>query len=431
MWPTATLEAFRSQRTAPNGQVLVLFAVGVFVLLGAVGLGIDGSRTFEERRAAQTAVDHAATAAAFAACAGDPLSPEDAGLVGARRNGYDDAYAAVDLSANPDVTVSALDGAGNLLPADTFRATIRSTVRGTFSRVLGINDLTISVEATAGGIDCGAGGGRPGPIFAGGEICGDSSSLRNVEISGNDHTVTGLTHSNGSFYNGGSSSTFQYKVPPYDPTPPPNPPSVSYRENFTGGSNTYTGAAYDDPAAPRAWPTGFGPTDMDSLNWNAYRDTRVNADATTDKFLITTNGVYYTDRPGGVDVEDVSPGVTKFVVVNKSGPIKFGKDYGTGVSRRTFQPYNAPGLPLENVIAISGFIDIANCDKYAIEKSGAGGMFDKAIMWAPRAMVRWSGNEAWLNGSIISHAFQMNGNDHVLNGDPSLFQSDPSVHILK
>jgi Flp pilus assembly protein TadG len=103
-WPTAAVGATSRNRTSRTGQVLVLFAIGIFVLLGVVGLGLDGSRTFEERRAAQTAVDHAATAAAFASCTGSNVATSQAaGQTAATRNGFDNAAAAITVTVDPVV----------------------------------------------------------------------------------------------------------------------------------------------------------------------------------------------------------------------------------------------------------------------------------------------------------------------------------------
>lgn len=57
--------------TAPRGQVLVLFAVLIVVLLGLAGLAIDVGRLVAERRHAQHAVDAGALAACRALIAGD------------------------------------------------------------------------------------------------------------------------------------------------------------------------------------------------------------------------------------------------------------------------------------------------------------------------------------------------------------------------
>ena len=49
---------------APRGQVLVIMAIGIIVLLGVAGIAIDIGRLMAERRHMQTAAD----AAALAAC---------------------------------------------------------------------------------------------------------------------------------------------------------------------------------------------------------------------------------------------------------------------------------------------------------------------------------------------------------------------------
>jgi Flp pilus assembly protein TadG len=394
-----------------TGQTLVLFALFIIVLLGMIAIGLDGGRLYDERRRAQNAADHAATTAAHAVCelGQSTAAGSAAGLASANENGYNNNGSTNTVTVIHDASTD-----------DRFTATIETTIPTTFAQVIGFANLDTGATATAECQDE-PGGSGPGAIYAGGTSCGGGSSLRNVEISGNDHIVNGLTRSNGSFYNGGSGSDFIN-------TPPD--PSVEYVGTFYGGgpSNTYTAPAEDiGPAVPSPqWPSGWSPADQTSSMWTAYANARVNSNATTDKFQITTNGVYYTDRSGGVEIENVSAGVTTFVVINRSGPIKIAID----LTGRTFTAHANPAGTPENVIAVSGFTHSQNCDQFAIEKSGARGTFN-GIFWAPRAMVRWSGNEATLNGAVIAHAFQMNGNDHRINYDPLLFPPEPVVVLLQ
>src|SRR5918992_3737147 len=96
------LVRFRSATAAhlnrsERGISFVIFALAIVVLLGMVAVGIDGGRLYDERRQAQNAADHAALAAAFAACTSTSTDPAvllatagAAGLASADENGYDD-----------------------------------------------------------------------------------------------------------------------------------------------------------------------------------------------------------------------------------------------------------------------------------------------------------------------------------------------------
>src|SRR5437870_3094676 len=53
----------RTTRNTERGQTLVLVAFSLIVLIGLVGLAVDGGRLFWERRTLQNAVDSAALAA--------------------------------------------------------------------------------------------------------------------------------------------------------------------------------------------------------------------------------------------------------------------------------------------------------------------------------------------------------------------------------
>src|SRR5688500_6386559 len=108
-----------------RGAVLVLVALGLVVLLGAVGLGVDGGRVYEERRHAQSAVDHAAATAAFASCSGsNEAASITAGLAAAARNGFNN---------NGTMNVVTVAAVG----INEYRATITSHIGSTFSRALG------------------------------------------------------------------------------------------------------------------------------------------------------------------------------------------------------------------------------------------------------------------------------------------------------
>lgn len=61
-----------------HGQVLVIFALALAVLLGAAGLAFDVGRFYSERRFLQNAADAGALAAANALIRGDTVAEADA-----------------------------------------------------------------------------------------------------------------------------------------------------------------------------------------------------------------------------------------------------------------------------------------------------------------------------------------------------------------
>ena len=142
-----------SQRRA-GGQIIVVFALALVVVVGMTGLLIDGGAVFAQQRVAQNGADGAATAGAVVIA--EHLGP-------ATRTGAQ-VYAAVDAVA----TSTGLED-WTAVYTDDFGAPIGQAVvnsgdipagaegvlvggdRGvgtTFSRVLGINSLTASADAT-------------------------------------------------------------------------------------------------------------------------------------------------------------------------------------------------------------------------------------------------------------------------------------------
>lgn len=400
--------------TYEDGVTASIFAVALLVLLGMVALGIDGSRIYDERRQAQNAADHAAIAAAFAACDGSVVADAiDAGNASAGRNGYDDV-------PSNEVTI-AHDG----LTPDVHRYTalIDTTIGTTFAQVIGFANLSTNAFARAEATGCNASGASPAAIYAGGHNCAPGS-LRNVEISGNDHTVNGLTYTNGSFHNGGDNSDF---------VNPPNP-SVEYVSSFNGGNpgNTYTAPEAIVPLPPLVdrWPGGFDPTDdMTDTMWDAYKNSPNRQNIGNDNqsvMSITTSGIYYTEYNSTVDIIAISNNV-QFTIASKNGPVKIGGDFiGKTVHAYATNPSGTPA----NVMVLSGYAGGGQpCDQFAFERSGNGGEWN-GLFWTPRAMSRWSGNESTINGGFVTWAFQMNGNEHIINGGTGDPAAEPDVLLI-
>jgi Flp pilus assembly protein TadG len=410
--------ASRGAGTRERGQVLVLFAIGAFVLIGAIGLGIDGGRTFEERRAAQTAVDHAATAAAFASCTGsDVANSRAAGKTAATRNGYDDGAAAIVVTVEPVVG-----------QADTFKAVIDSTIEGTFARALGINTFTVSVEATAGGVDCGAGSG-PGAIYAAGDNC--TGGKYGVDVSGSNNEVYGGVHSNSDASVGGGTNDFTETTSP-DVADPWTFVGTLKAGSIGNGNQYAAGYPLDvGPSVPSPqWPVPWAPSDAaDAAMLTAYRNLAIaNGTYFTSKITsITKDGVYYTTSTDGMDIGSVTGSTRNVVLVAPNGEIKIS---ASGV---TFNPFVDAGLPRQGVLMVSGKTQsgIEKCDKFTISISGSSSDWN-GILWAPGGLIEMNGSTNVANdGSLIGWAIRLNGSDLVIRYDPTLFQSDPSVLLLK
>jgi hypothetical protein len=147
-----------------RGQALIIFALAAIGIFGIVGLAIDGSAKFSDRRHAQNAADTAALAAALAKAnaldAGLSNSPAEcpptsglpsdvcaavitAALNLANENGYDN-------SSSKQVDVYSPPISGYYTGDPTYvQVIINSDVNTTFSRVVGIDQTHNLVEAVA------------------------------------------------------------------------------------------------------------------------------------------------------------------------------------------------------------------------------------------------------------------------------------------
>jgi Flp pilus assembly protein TadG len=130
-----------------RGQALIVIALAAVVLFGFMGLAIDGSAKFSDRRHAQNAADTAVLAASLAKLRGD-TSWKVKGLDRALSNGYDDNL------VNNTVTVYSCDETGSDCASYAgkskyVKVVIVSHVSTYFARIVGINQLDNVVQAVA------------------------------------------------------------------------------------------------------------------------------------------------------------------------------------------------------------------------------------------------------------------------------------------
>lgn len=158
-WLRRRAAALADARTAEGGYAAVFVAITVAsgFLFAMAALSIDTSRWYDERARVQKAAD-------AAALAGVPYLPYDLANATtrakevAKRNGYDDASA--------DVVV--LVELGEL--ASQLRVTITSRIDNEFGRLIGVDDVNITMTATADykgpapmGSPCNTFGNEPNP----------------------------------------------------------------------------------------------------------------------------------------------------------------------------------------------------------------------------------------------------------------------------
>ncbi len=131
------------RNNSERGQILIVIVLSIVGLAGMVGLVVDGGNAFLDRRNAQNAADSAVLASALARVRGDP-DWTGAAMASAAQNGYNN-----DGVKNTVVLYSPPSNGPYTGDVDYIQVTITSHVPTYFARVIGRNELTNIVEATA------------------------------------------------------------------------------------------------------------------------------------------------------------------------------------------------------------------------------------------------------------------------------------------
>lgn len=135
----------RSEARGERGQILILFALAVVVIVGMMGLVLDGGAAFAQRRAEQGVADLAAMAGATAYLntQGDNVTRSAAADVAARSIAAANGYTTGVNGVAVDVIVA----------GGTFGATVRANITddhdNNFAALLGMPKWNVSVTAAA------------------------------------------------------------------------------------------------------------------------------------------------------------------------------------------------------------------------------------------------------------------------------------------
>lgn len=170
----------KSPSGKPRGQMIVLFAAVLTVLVLAVGLVVDGGNALAQRRASQNAADFAALAGARIIAfkvSGDTVNGTDAYVQAAITNAVV-ANGGASPSFGAPNGPRYVDSNGALL-AYVGSGSIPTTVNGVnvwserswtpyFLGIIGVNNWTASAEATATGGYCTGCAPLPGSLFPAG-----------------------------------------------------------------------------------------------------------------------------------------------------------------------------------------------------------------------------------------------------------------------
>jgi Flp pilus assembly protein TadG len=144
-----------SPTRAHRGQVLVIFALAITVLLAAAGLAFDIGRFYSERRFMQNSADAAALAAANALIRGESTSQADIRAREILTVNFGRSPSGVAPALPPATPVYTSGHAGEpaylengiLITSSEVRVAVQSSVSYTFGRVVGLTSTTIGGQA--------------------------------------------------------------------------------------------------------------------------------------------------------------------------------------------------------------------------------------------------------------------------------------------
>jgi len=132
----------RTKSPSERGQAMVLIVLSILGLIAITGLAVDGGMAYADRRQAQNAADAAVLAAALASIRGENY--QSAAVASAGQNGYnnDGGQSEVQVHNPPASGPYAGD-------PQYFQVILSSHQRAYFGPVIGIRELTNTVEAVA------------------------------------------------------------------------------------------------------------------------------------------------------------------------------------------------------------------------------------------------------------------------------------------
>jgi Flp pilus assembly protein TadG len=140
---TRVMNPLRPRREGERGQILVLFTIAIVVIIGMLGLVLDGGSAFAQRRDEQNVSDLAAIAGAdaYLTSAGDKTAAAlaAANLI-ASRNGY-----VTNAATGVNVDVLITPGASGA----SVKVTVTKPHANNFSSILGMPSWGVSANATA------------------------------------------------------------------------------------------------------------------------------------------------------------------------------------------------------------------------------------------------------------------------------------------
>ena len=333
-----------------TGQIMILYALMLPVLLGFVALGIDAAHLFAERRDFQGAGDLPTAGTAIAAA-----------RTNATANGFTHGAAATTVAV-----VTPYNGDNQRI-----EVTITRSTPTFFARLIGVPTVQIKARAVARSVV-----GTAYSIFAIRHAC---PSTETIDWSGSDVTVPGRVHSNSSFKMGGSNNRSTLAS------------TYGCSRDISGSTNTFSGAN-PTSSSTQPQPITFTTADFpctytvpsgDIVSYNA-----VWQDAGKTRLR---PGVYCYNGSLKLSDSNVIGNVT-FVATGSSGMVELpGSNY-------TLTPFT------KNVLAYA-----EGTSSPTLKLNGSGGSWTGYLYAANgQAEVSGSGNFS-LAGSIVARTVKLNG----------------------
>lgn len=392
----------RQSRRRQSGQMLVLVALLLIVLVGLLALVLDGGNLYLQRRRLQNAADAAALATAYQIASSATDSSIRSTLIdyAITRNGAGSALG-VYLPSGAQV-------GGGSVPSGTtaVRIAVTQTVSTFFAGIVGVNSATMTASGTASFQSQSGGCGG----FA---IWGHSQGCQTtVGMSGSGNVINGLVHSNAKVKVSGSGNaihgqceyvtTCQVSGSGNDVTPVQVPVAPDYPVTFNivdyrpGGRAALAAQAQGKYYQHSGnWSvSGSGKTIPAGLHYvtgNAsfsgsghYGNVTVVAEGTVD---ISGSGCTYTHYCDGLLV---------------------------------FSNYERSGNP--------------KCTSATCNVSGSGGLY-RGVVYVPKGLISYSGSGQFVSwGSLIGWDVDISGSGFTLNYDPNICTSQMGsivVHLTQ
>lgn len=423
-------------KATEKGQALVLIAIAAIGLFGFAALSIDGSRAYSDKRNAQNAADSAALAASLGYSRGfdDYLqSAEDR----ATSNGYDNGETS-------DVTIEVADiaaGSG-VCPGNAagkeFTVTIVSYVDTTFARVIGRDQVTNAVTATARGCSY-----TLGALFDGNAIVGLSPNpSSNCAVdTGNSNSKAWNVTGGGVFSNG----CLQH---PNGTLNIPDDKCIT----SVGNANTNGGGSHDcvlegQSTAAYAYPTdvvAMMPPDpctgtITSGRYAGGGKVPTSTQLTSDP-AIFQNDIFCISDLDALDDKHVELTNATLYVTDQSFDMRFNGGgnsgfFGTASTSGTYQGYYMI-IKMISTLTAANLAPANNCNQY-FDFRGNGNLSTVGTILAPSTCVDYRGNSTGSStrSQLIFYRFTGNGGSQITvdyrAGDNPTAPEDASISFLK